>query len=69
MVKWIHGRMLNETNLGKILEELFDELIAEERTIEAHGTDNMSAILVNFNTHTDPKNKKKDKLKNNECID
>lgn len=47
MVKWIGNKLEEETKLGKIVEDLLDELLAKDSKSET-GTDNMSAILVKF---------------------
>lgn len=47
MVKWIGNKLEEETKLGKIVEDLLDELLAKDSKSDT-GTDNMSAILVKF---------------------
>lgn len=36
-----------DINLGRILEDLFDDMVAKDMKDE-HGTDNMSAVLIKF---------------------
>ena len=47
MVKWIQKRLADRKDLGAILEELLDELVAKDNGGE-YGMDNMSSILIHF---------------------
>lgn len=47
MVKYISNKLEDQYKLGKIMEDLLDQLVAKESTAE-YGTDNMSAILIKF---------------------
>jgi serine/threonine protein phosphatase PrpC len=47
MTGWIRRRLDGGERLGRVLEELLDEIVAKDCQ-DATGTDNMSAILVKF---------------------
>ena len=47
MVGWIKGR-IGKKGLGPVLEELLQELVAENNKDTEIGLDNMSAILIKF---------------------
>ena len=49
MIKWVQKRMANgeKRELGSILEELLDELVAKDNGGQ-YGMDNMSSLLVQF---------------------
>lgn len=47
MATWVKNRLDEGLPLGKVLEQLLDELVAKEQNSET-GTDNMSSILIKF---------------------
>lgn len=49
MVKWVKSRLDQKKEIGLIVQELLDELIAKDSAGSEYGMDNMSAILVKFN--------------------
>lgn len=49
MVTYIRRKMEEKKAMGKILEELLDELISKDSSSSEYGMDNMSAILIKFN--------------------
>lgn len=49
MIDWVRKRLDNNIPLQKITEELLDELVSRDSGNQ-YGMDNMSAILVKFNT-------------------
>lgn len=49
MVAWIRTRLEDKKMpVGKVIEELLDELVAKDSANSEYGMDNMSAILIKF---------------------
>ncbi len=49
MVNYIRRKFEEKKPLGKILEDLLEELISKDSSSSEYGMDNMSAILIKFN--------------------
>jgi serine/threonine protein phosphatase PrpC len=48
MVAWIKTRLEDKMPVGKIIEDLLDELVAKDSANSEYGMDNMSAVLIKF---------------------
>jgi hypothetical protein len=48
MIKWVKERLDAKKDIGPIVEELLDELLAKDGANSEYGMDNMSAILIKF---------------------
>jgi hypothetical protein len=49
MIEWMNKRLKKTNELKSITEELLDELVSKDSGNQ-YGMDNMSAILIKFNT-------------------
>jgi hypothetical protein len=48
MVNYIKKKLEEKKAIGKVVEDLLDELLSKDSSTSEYGMDNMSAILIKF---------------------